>query len=72
MSVKTRNFDSNTYTFYAPKTKRKTCHQCKEIYYPKLTQVEYKIDNLHFCSWNCKCAYKRKIEEQERKKYLRG
>lgn len=51
--------------------RKKNCPNCNEDFEYYFTHIPYKIDNLHFCSWSCKCAYQRKLDEEKRKEFIK-
>lgn len=40
--------------------KKMVCEHCKKEFIHYGSEVLYKYNNKVFCSWDCKCKYKRK------------
>lgn len=41
------------------------CANCNQNFNHKIGTVIYTIDKKEFCTWNCKCEYRRKQKEKE-------
>lgn len=44
------------------KQNKHICKNCGEEYTRFYEEVDYRIGKEHFCSWNCKCQWKKKCE----------
>ena len=51
---------------YIPTIRMRTieCAQCKQTIEVPSEYIEYTYDGKNFCSWSCKCKYK-KIQQKE-------
>lgn len=53
-----RKLDETNYIRRNLKTKKAICDNCGNEF--EIEPTMYKIENKIFCSWNCKCEFKRK------------
>ena len=57
--------------FREDKTRKKKCANCEEFFTYTYNQVIYMIGKNQFCSWKCKCAFQRKLDEEKRKQFIK-
>ena len=53
-----RKIDKTNYVVREKRKSRRTCCNCGEKF--EVQEVKFMIKNKIFCSWNCKCEFKRK------------
>ena len=39
--------------------RKRVCHNCGKEYFVSMGEVEYKIKEYHFCSYNCRSKFKK-------------
>lgn len=44
------------------KARPRTCPYCKNVFVRYGCEIEYKIGSKRFCSWNCKCKWRKENE----------
>lgn len=64
----TANFRASGYSERDLKTRKKKCCFCKEEFIRYGGQINYMLGKKEFCSYNCRCKYQHKLEEEENKK----
>lgn len=50
----------------------KKCPNCGQDFGRLPGQVHYMIGKNEFCTWTCKCAYRRKLEQEENERILKA
>lgn len=50
-------------TSYKGKINKYKCAYCGEQFFSSINQIDYKVKSYHFCSWTCKCRWRRENDE---------
>lgn len=46
------------------------CPYCHQEYVRYVGEIDYEYDGLKFCSWTCKCRYRKKKEQEKHDKEM--